>query len=281
MNDYVIARKYRVLSQIGSGSFGQVYKGISVRRGSPVAIKLDNQGSMLKHETTILKYLYDANCRQIPAVYWYGPVGDKMGLVMSYYDGSLTDYLQSKTLSVSKLNNIIVQYIHILESIHNLFVIHRDIKPQNCMIKRGELFLVDFGMAIFYIDDNRAHAVDAIDAETIIGSPKYISYYIHQGHSPSRRDDMISLGYMYLFLLHHELPWETVNADEEDDCQWSELYTQNKNNQERMHLKQWDTLSPICSRISPAFEAYMRVCYSLAYEEMPNYFSCAQFFYHT
>ena len=279
MDDTLIARKYRVVSKIGRGSFGQVYKGVSSKNGAPVAIKVDTQGSMLKHETTILKYLYDASCRQIPAVYWYGQIGAHVGLVMSYYDGSLLDYLHSKPLTDSKLNNIIVQYIQILESIHKQFVIHRDIKPQNCMIKQGELFLVDFGMATFYIDEDQHHVSDATDADTIIGSPKYLSYYVHRAHSPSRRDDMISLGYMYLFLLHHRLPWE--NLDDDPDEELSELYILNGKNQRRMLLKEWATLAPQCREVGPSFEAYMRVCYALDYDEQPNYHSCVQFFYHT
>ena len=278
MDNTLIARKYRVLSKIGSGSFGQVYKGINIKKGHYVAIKLDDHGTMLKHETTLLKYLYDAHCRQIPTVYWYGAIGDKIGLVMSYYDGSLTDYLQEKSLTVSKLNNIIVQYIRILESVHDLFVIHRDIKPQNCMIKQGELFLVDFGMATFYIDDNKNHIIDNADSDTIIGSPKYISYYIHRGHTPSRRDDMISLGYMYLFLLHRQVPWENVAIDDDNV---SELYVLNRTNIARMQMKEWSEISDICNAIGPAFEAYMRTSYSLDYNEQPNYFSCAQFFFHT
>ena len=94
----------------------------------------------MKRETSILKYLYENKCRSIPSIYWFGEIDDSMGLIMSYYDCSLFEYLNIKIINQSKLNYIIVKSIQILESIHCNFVIHRDIKPQNFMIKNGETF---------------------------------------------------------------------------------------------------------------------------------------------
>jgi serine/threonine protein kinase len=86
--------------------------------------------------------------------------------------------------------------IETLATIHELFIIHRDIKPDNIMFKDDKIWLIDFGMATSYTED----MIQSNNNE-IIGSPKYISLNIHNGINPTRIDDMISLGYVYLFMI--------------------------------------------------------------------------------
>ena len=92
-----------------------------------------------------------------------------------------------------------LKMLSIIEEIHNLFVVHRDIKPQHFMIKNNNLYLIDFGISTFYVDENQKLKPNN-KTENMIGSPNYTSYYIHEGNTYSRRDDMISLGYTYIFL---------------------------------------------------------------------------------
>jgi serine/threonine protein kinase len=74
------------------------------------------------------------------------------------------------------------------------------------MVKNGDIFLIDFGLATFYIDENGEHYPDK-PSDTIIGTPKFVSVNIHMGHRYSRRDDLISLGYMYVYMILSEAPW--------------------------------------------------------------------------
>jgi serine/threonine protein kinase len=85
-----------------------------------------------------------------------------------------------------------LQSLDILETIHNSFVLHRDIKPQNFMIREGELFLIDFGLATFYIDENGEDIPNTCSQTTVIGTPKYLSINIHNGNDFSVHDDFIS-----------------------------------------------------------------------------------------
>jgi serine/threonine protein kinase len=68
------------------------------------------------------------------------------------------------------------------------------------MIKDGELYLIDFGFATFYVNADKEHISIDRTLESILGTPKYISIYNHMGISNSRRDDMISLGYIMFYL---------------------------------------------------------------------------------
>lgn len=284
MNDTIlVANKYRIIEQLGRGAFGSVYKGIYVQKGISVALKFEDATTsfkMLKHETTLLKYLHDHGCRGIPIIYWYGSYQHSICLVMGYYECSLYDYIKRKDLSVNKLNNIMVQYINILQSVHTHFVIHRDIKPQNCMIKSGNMFLIDFGLATFYTNDENMHITDSEITETIVGTPKYISFNVHDACIPTCRDDLISLGYIYIYLCAKELPWDGVSAIPANDEYSSELYIMNSKNQQRKALKTWSSIQPICLRICKQLEQFMGYCYQLTCAHQPNYELCISFFTH-
>jgi serine/threonine protein kinase len=206
-----INHKYEILEAIGNGNFGNVFKGIHRKNREPVAIKMESKSSpfkILKNETTILNYLYNEGCRSIPKVIWYGLYSDKTCLIMDIFECSLYDYLKTKSLPEEKVNKIIHQSIYIIETIHSKFVLHRDIKPHNFMIRNGELYLIDFGFSTFYVNAEKEHYPMRTDLESIIGSPKYVSINLHNGITCSRRDDLISIGYMYIYLLYGELPWD-------------------------------------------------------------------------
>ena len=71
----MFSRKYSISDEIlGQGNFGIVLKGQNKKSGINVAIKMGRHNSninIIKHETTILNYLYANGCRNIPIVYWY------------------------------------------------------------------------------------------------------------------------------------------------------------------------------------------------------------------
>ena len=275
MNE-LIGRRYVIHEKLGNGNFGYVYKGKHYKQNTDVAIKLESihtKFKLLPHETTILKYLYEHNTRNIPAVYWYGIYNENICLVMSLYDCSLYEYINSKNntgISDSKIKSIIYQLVNILRSVHENSVIHRDIKPQNIMIKKGELYLIDFGFSTFYIDINGEHNVDTCTNE-IVGSPKYVSYYIHSGSIASRRDDLISLGYVYLFLHGRLLPWENIQDDVTIDDGYSETSIYYYKNILRQKLKEPSTLLYKVQNTNQTLYNYIKYVYSLSYEETPNY----------
>jgi serine/threonine protein kinase len=268
-----IKNKYVVLDKLGSGKFGVVYLGVYKKTNEKVAIKTEDSRTptkLLKHETNILKYLHEHGSRTTPTVFWYGIHLSNTCLVMTYYDCSLYDYIKNKELSTEKINAIMRAAIGILESIHKLFVLHRDIKPQNFMIKGSELFLIDFGLSTFYIDENGEHKSEC-SQKNIIGTPKYISFNIHFGNLPSRRDDLISLGYIYIYLYCRELPWDNIQTNEIDNKIYDELSIEHPKNIRRSELKTLENVEPICLKISKNINSFINYCYGLKYKDSPNY----------
>lgn len=280
-NNIVINNKYIIDSNIGKGQFGSIYKGYHKKTRELVAIKLEKTNSpikLLKNETTILNYLSNNGSLNIPQVHWYGVFTNVTCLVMTLFEISLYDFIKSKDLSIEQIKKIVIKSIEILENIHHSFVIHRDIKPQNFMIKNGELFIIDFGFSTFYIDDNKNHLPNKennIENCNIIGTPKYISLNIHNGITPSRRDDLISLGYIFIFLLYKDLPWDNFPIFENKN-NYEEIHVLHPKNQYIKQLKQIETLKKQENSIHQFIYYYIKYCYSLKYNEEPNYYSIKQ-----
>lgn len=271
IND-VIANKYVIKSQIGRGKFGTVYGGINKKNNDPIAIKTEDlrtNSKILKHETTVLKYLYDHGVREIPIVFWYGVTKNYTCLVMPLYDFSLQHCALNFPLDVAKINNFAIVLINIIESVHKSFIIHRDIKPQNFMIKNNEIFCIDFGFATFYVDEHNRH-LSIKRHDNVLGTPKYVSHHIHNGHTPSRRDDLISIGYVIMFMMCRELPWDSLkNIDNTENL--DEIHIGHPKNIQRKTFKNWSFLNDCSKNISINLNRYLEYCYNLDYHETPNY----------
>ena len=99
------------------------------------------------------------------------------------------------------------------------------------MIKNEEIFLIDFGLSTIFVDEYLKHIEPKNDSSFIIGTPKFISLHIHNGKDASRRDDVISLMYLYLYMNNDlQLPWENVQ-DRQDE--YSPHHILHFKNQER------------------------------------------------
>lgn len=266
----IISNKYALLELIAKGNFGKIYRGENVKNGEPVAIKTESPEATLKHETRVLNYLYSKGCRNIPPVYWYGVYHNIHCLVIPMYDTSLYDHRKQKPVTEENLKKIMIKMIEILNHIHNLYVIHRDMKPQNILFYDNDIFLIDFGLSTFYIDET-GEPIKNTPKNCIVGTSKYISHHIHEGHTATRRDDLISLGYIYMFLMEGSLPWENIDIQEEKGNDYPELHILNPTNLCRKEMKQTENIRTACRHYQQYFNDYMKYCYQLEYSREPNY----------
>lgn len=264
---------YECNEKIGNGAFGVIYKGRNVRTGEWVVLKtelLNTEHSSIKHESNILNILYSKSCRNIPPIYWYGTieVPPVRLLVIPFYEESL------ETVSIENekmLCNIIRSAVCILNHIHDNYVVHRDIKPANFMIHNNELVLIDFGLASFYVDSKEKHIPPANPKKTnIIGTPKYVSWNIHCGEEYSRRDDLMSVVYIGLYLIYGTELWsnlptfpsitEEKSATSHPRNQW---FKQQKTLDAVKHL----FMDKNCTRLAQ----FAQCIYSISFQERPSY----------
>jgi len=127
--------------------------------------------------------------------------------VMSYL-GEQT--LSTKDFSLEEKETWYKTAKSLLERIHFYGVIHRDLKPGHFLFYNGKWKLIDFGFAVFVSGDD-----DEVGKkrEYMVGSPNYVSLAVHGGAEPCKKDDMISLDYIYLELVLGVLPWANVPMD--------------------------------------------------------------------
>ena len=209
----MIVDKYEVLSELGEGAFSKVLLGRDIRSKKEVVIKTENIQSeigLLKHEASI--YMRLRNVNGMLLLKWYGVVDDLRCLVLPYSGVSLYNFEQPPSYSVAL--NYFRQIIEIIGEIHKMGYLHRDIKPANILVNEdGECKIIDFGLSTSYLGTYGDHKPERRD-QHIIGSPSYISLNVHNGINPSRRDDLESVCYVFLYLLKGFLPWQTSLSKE-------------------------------------------------------------------
>lgn len=186
----MIATKYVLGAQIGTGSFGSVHRGKNARTGEEVAIKMEPRTTgLLANEARIYRYLMTMS--RVPKMRWFGTSGQISFLVLDLLGD---ESLSTVCLSASEAVACGLQMIDIIEDLHSRKLIHRDIKPANFVFGRDsdDIYLVDFGFCRSYEDANGTHVPEKT-GKSLLGTHDFASHHVRQGIEPSRRDDMWSI----------------------------------------------------------------------------------------
>jgi hypothetical protein len=128
--------------------------------------------------------------------------------------------------------------------------------------------VIDFGLASMYKDDESGEHSPNVPSPHLVGSPKYASYFVHQGNSVSRRDDLISVGYLMMWLFGVEMEWSGVTVKSElPICD-----IQHPANIERAKCKKPERLMTYLENAGNAYLVYYFKCvYNLEHGDEPNY----------
>lgn len=228
-------KKYKIIKQIGKGTFSSVFMGKHYLTNENVAIKIENieNENTLNHEGKILLYLSNLSC--IPTIRSFGIEDKKYRfLVLDYYEKTLEQFIKENK---QKLNNnqqtiLFNKIADIIKIIHNKQIIHRDIKPANFMLYKTDfnniedlkLVIIDFGLATIFNKniEKKEHFIK--EQHSIVGTPKYISTFIHKGYKPTNIDDFISVCYIGLFIFRNgKLSWDNFENN------YNEIYKEKCN----------------------------------------------------
>jgi Tol biopolymer transport system component len=204
---------YEILSPLGAGGMGEVFRARDSRLGREVAIKVlpEHLGSSPEVRARFereAKTASSLNHPHICVVYDVGREGDTDYLVMELVDGeTLSARLARGPLPVAEVLRIGVQVGDALEKAHRAGVIHRDLKPGNIMLTRSGAKLIDFGLArATGLDGARASSsilgvsqsptmAQPLTAEgSIVGTFQYMSPEQLEGREADVRSDLWSFG---------------------------------------------------------------------------------------
>ncbi|KAF7729531.1 casein kinase I [Apophysomyces ossiformis] len=265
----IVGVHYRVGKKLGEGSFGVLYEGLNLLNNQSVAIKFEPRKSdapQLRDEYRTYKIL--AGLPGVPSAYYFGQEGLHNILVIDLLGPSLEDLFDmcGRKFSVKTVAMLAKQMLYRVESVHERNLIYRDIKPDNFLIGRpgskyaNMVFLIDYGMAKQYRDPKTKQHIPYRERKSLSGTARYMSINTHLGREQSRRDDLESLGHVFMYFLRGSLPWQGLKA------------ATNKQKYEKIGEKKQSTaVKDLCDGYHEEFGIYLQYVRKLGFEESPDY----------
>lgn len=219
-NEKLLYKNFTIIinRQLGKGGFGQIYLGRNIKENYPIAIKVEENGTR-SHLFLEYEILQDIQGDEgIPKVYKFKQ-GHKHNYLIMELLGKSIDKLFSeckKNFSYKTIFQIGYQMIQRIEYIHSKGYIHRDIKPGNFVIGKGDkskiIYIIDFGLSKRYIDKNNQKHIPYKEGKGLTGTARYVSLFTHYGIEQSRRDDIEGIAYNLIYLAKGKLPWQGVKT---------------------------------------------------------------------
>jgi serine/threonine-protein kinase len=228
--------KYEIISEIGHGAMGSVYKARDPLIDRLVALKTITGGSSA--QSNLLDRFYQearsAGALQHPnivTIYELGHEKNTPFIAMEYLEGDSLDRMieQKQVLPLSVKLGYIVRVCDALAYAHHHNVVHRDVKPANIMVtKEGVVKVVDFGIA-------RLTDMSMTQPNMMIGSRAYMSPQLYKGERADARSDIWAIGVTLYELLTGRRPFV---GDSEAELMFHIIYEEPENLQ---------TLAPDCT----------------------------------
>ena len=225
---------YEVLDQLGAGGMGEVYRAHDPRLGRDIALKVIRRalvGDSGAEEDALERLLREAtlasalNHPNIVTIYETGTVGSDRYIAMELVEGRTLRQLASEGLPLERTVGIARQIAEALAVAHGALIVHRDIKPDNVMIRPdGYVKLLDFGLARLHHAAVAAGPTGPMtEPGLIIGTIGYMAPEQARGETAAPEADIFAFGAMLYELVTgrhpfiaasqlgtlHALMWET------------------------------------------------------------------------
>jgi len=219
---------YRLVTRVGAGGMGVVYKAEDTRLGRLVALKFLS-GSAVGDRYALQRFWLEAraasalNHPNICTVHDIGEGEAGTFIVMEFLEGqSLRTLLRRGPLPVQTLLRLGIQLADALEAAHARGIVHRDIKPENLfVVAHDRLKVLDFGVAKLQASEDRQVAAEATTRTgtdaltqpgTAIGTSPYMSPEQVRGEGIDARSDLFSVGAVLFEMATRRRAFEGGNA---------------------------------------------------------------------
>jgi serine/threonine protein kinase len=227
----MLNNRYEILKTLGRGGFGETFLAIDTRMPSRrkcviKQLKPDDTTNTaptpgwfeerFQREAAILEEL-GRNNRQIPELYEYFSEGENFFFVQEWIEGiTLSQKHQQKgNLSEAQVEKILRELLPVLDYIHGRGIIHRDIKPDNIILRAsdGKPVLIDFGIV------KEVNNINVSNTTVPLGTPGYMAPEQIAGH-PVFSSDLYSLGLTAIFLLTGKTPQDLARDPKTGEILW-------------------------------------------------------------
>ena len=263
-----IFKKYKPIKKIGEGCFGNIYSVIRLKDKSVFAMKtekINTKEKMLESEAYILYNLQKG--LGIPKLITYGRNKNYNILIETLLGKSLENIFIKRQLKCNIVDvcAVGIQIIDRLEWIHSNNIIYRDIKPENFLVGINDpnvIYVIDFGLCKKYRSSKTGkHILPKADSK-FCGNLKFSSSNTTRGKESSRRDDIISLGYMLIYLIKKRLPWDYIyKGNKLTNSKYIEL----------VFLKDTNAYGKLFNGLPSEFKEFIQYAENLKFDQDPNY----------
>jgi len=214
---------YKILSLLGKGGMGAVYLAEDLKLDRKIAIKLLNEefGQDTDKLDRFIREAKAASALNHPNILTVYEIGEAAGtnyIAAEFIDGKvLKRHISKGKISLEAILDVSIQIVSALQTAHDAGIIHRDIKPDNVMIRKdGIVKVLDFGLAKLMekrSDDNsdlESAAMAKVNTipGLIMGTPNYMSPEQARGKDVDHQTDIFSFGVILYEMLSGKLPFE-------------------------------------------------------------------------
>ena len=208
--------RYQIIRTIGEGGMANVYLAHDLILDRDVAVKI-LRGDLADDEKFVRRFQREAIAASslshpnIVEMYDVGEDDGKYYIVMEYIEGKTLKNLIKKRggLTLPEVIDIMTQLTSAIACAHDSNIIHRDIKPQNVLIKEdGLVKITDFGIAM------ALNSNELTQTNSVMGSVHYLPPEQANGKGATIKSDIYSLGIVMFELLTGQLPFKGDNAVE-------------------------------------------------------------------
>lgn len=212
---------YRIVSKIGAGGMGEVYRAQDTELGRHVALKFLS-GEVAAHQSRVKRFIQEAkaaalNHPNILTVYEIGREADTLFIATEFVDGVTLRQHMRKRPRLGEVLDIAIQVASALVASHAAGIVHRDIKPENIMVRTdGIVKILDFGLAkLTEHEDTSSEAttIALVNTEpgSVLGTAAYMSPEQAAGREVDARTDIWSLGVVLYEMIAARQPFQGVS----------------------------------------------------------------------
>jgi len=221
---------YQILSTLGAGGMGVVYRARDTRLGRIVAIKVlppavASDGERMRRFVREARLASALNHPNVATIYEIGEADGLHFIAMEYVEGeTLQARIRGRRFELAEIIEIGLQISDALDEAHTKGITHRDIKPENVMVRPdGLVKVLDFGLAKLTERPAASAEVDS-QAETlarlstepgmVMGTVSYMSPEQARGQKVDHRTDIFSLGVVMYEMMTGRRPFDGETASD-------------------------------------------------------------------
>lgn len=217
---------YRIISLVGKGGMGEVYRARDIKLDRAVALKIlpadvSTDAERMRRFVREAKAASALNHPNVATIYEIGEANGMVFIAMEYVEGkTLATKISGRPLTLNEIVEIGSQIADALEEAHDKGITHRDIKPANVMLnERGQVKVLDFGLAKIAPPSSQAVSSDISTlAKTasgvVLGTVPYMSPEQALGREVDQRSDLFSLGVTLYEMATGQSPFAGANTVE-------------------------------------------------------------------